>query len=266
MALADYAAYKTGLAAPNQQIGYTKAAISGVTGRLSSLWTATPLAGAAPGGNAVPTNATTGSLGQNDGSASLWLAGFRSNKDRAATVILADRLVHTDGLSGTVTTAQTTNLPTTALTRYTSGVGVLAALEIYGALGATATTFTCSYTNSGGTSGRTSPAYPIGSTTYNQVGRFLIMPMQAGDVGVKSVESVTVLASTLTAGNFGVTLFKPLYAHFDPFTFAQGPVVQDFVNTALLPQIQNGACLFVIESLSATASAISHNEVLLIEG
>jgi hypothetical protein len=266
MALADYAAYKAGLAAPIQQIGYTKAAIAGVSGRLTSLWTATPFAGAAPGGNAVPTNNTVGALGQDDGSASLWLAGFRSNKDRAATVILADRLVHTDGLSGTVTTAQTTNLPTTALTRYTSGVGVLAALEIYGALGATATTFTCSYTNSGGTSGRTSPAYPIGSTTYNQVGRFLIMPMQAGDVGVKSVESVTVLASTLTAGNFGVTLFKPLYAHFYPFTFPQGPVVQDFINTALLPQIQNGACVFVVESMNATATAISHNEVVFIEG
>jgi hypothetical protein len=266
MALADYAAYKAGLAAPNQQIGYTKAAIAGVTG--ASLPFGRRRRSRAQRLAAMRCRPTprSGSLGQNDGSASLWLAGFRSNKDRAATVILADRLVHTDGLSGTVTTAQTTNLPTTALTRYTSGVGVLAALEIYGALGATATTFTCSYTNSGGTSGRTSPAYPIGSTTYNQVGRFLIMPMQAGDVGVKSVESVTVLASTLTAGNFGVTLFKPLYAHFDPFTFAQGPVVQDFVNTALLPQIQNGACLFVIESLSATASAISHNEVLLIEG
>jgi hypothetical protein len=269
MALADYTAYKDAILAPSQRVRSTSAAIGGVTGRYTSLWTNTPDPGASPGGNVAPTNATAGCIGQrNGGTAALWIAAHQTSRDRGGARIIADRLVHTDGLSGTVATAQTTNLPTTPLTRYTNGVGVLAAIEIYGALGTTATTFTCSYTNSAGTAGRTSPAYPVGSTTYNQVGRFLIMPMQAGDVGVKSVESVTLALSTGTAGNFGVTLFKPLASYFYSFTFAEAPVYQDALLSGggQLPEAVDNACLWFIEVLNTTATAISHTELTFIEG
>jgi hypothetical protein len=42
------------------------------------------------------------------------------------------------------------------------------------------------------------------------INKFQIMPLQAGDRGVKSVESLTLSASTGTAGNFGLTLFRPI--------------------------------------------------------
>jgi hypothetical protein len=267
MAVADFTAYKAALITPHQRVRFQKQPVAAVSGRYNSLWAATPNAGAAPGGNAVCTNATTGSLGQQDGSTSLWIGSMQQGRERAGALIVVDRLVHQDGLSGTVATAQTTNLPTAALTRYTSGVGVLAALEIYTAIGATGTTFTCSYTNSAGTAGRTSPAYSIGTGTFNTAGRFMIMPLQAGDVGVKSVESVTLALSTGTAGNFGVTLFKPLGFFGYSFTFGENPIYQDGLLSGggLIPQVQNGACLALLDVANATATALVNNEMGLFE-
>jgi hypothetical protein len=124
--------------------------------------------------------------------------------------MLIDRLSHQGGLSGTVTGAQTTNLPTAALTRYTSGVGVFIGIQIYTTIGATATTLVCSYTNQAGTSGKISQPITFGGSNRQNAGLFFLVPLQDGDTGVQSVQSVTLAASTLTAGAFGVVLFKPL--------------------------------------------------------
>lgn len=124
------------------------------------------------------------------------------------TGILIDRLSHTGGLSGTVTTAQTTNLPTAALpTRETGGEGVMAALQIYTILGNTDTAWTVSYTNQAGTAGRTGKGF-FSSTPF--VSGIHPIQLEGTDSGVRSVESVTLTSSTLTAGNFGIVLYKPL--------------------------------------------------------
>lgn len=126
-------------------------------------------------------------------------------------LIIVDVLNISGGLDGTVTTPQTTNLPTAALTRYTSGDGVHAAFVNFAGTGSTATTLTCSYTNQSGTSGRVSPAIPFaGSTNANPIGQMYRIPLQDSDSGVRSVESVTVAGSTGSVGNFGVMLYKPL--------------------------------------------------------
>ena len=185
-----------------------------------SSWLQAPDAGTAPTTAAGCGRATVGSLLASENVSSLTAQYWQVAATFAATpstvltlgqgIILADRVSHQGGLSGIVTTAQTTNLPTGALTRFTSGVGVCIALEIYTAIGATATTVTVSYTNQAGTAGRTSQASVFGGSLSNAVARFVILPLQDGDTGVRSVESVTVLATTGTAGAFGVTLFKPL--------------------------------------------------------
>lgn len=128
------------------------------------------------------------------------------------TIFVCDFLVVSGQLNASLTTEQTTNLPSAALPRYTSGEGVVAALIIFGAPGATATTFTVSYTNQSGTSGRTSTAQQIGGTGFREIGRIINIPLQQGDTGIRSVESVTLLATTGAAGDFGVLLYKPLAA------------------------------------------------------
>lgn len=126
--------------------------------------------------------------------------------------MITDRLVHSGGLVANITTEQTTNLPTAALPRYTDGIGVMLALDVYTATGATATTVTARYTNQDGTAGRVTNVvvWPAGALA----GRRYILPLQNGDTGVRSVEGVTFAGNTNLAGNVGVTLFKPLgWAH-----------------------------------------------------
>jgi hypothetical protein len=142
-----------------------------------------------------------------------YLIGSRIASATATGVYyIIDRLSHQGGLSGIVTTAQTTNLPTAALTRYTDGVGVMIGLTIYTSIGGTATSVTASYTNQAGTPGRTTVAQAIGGSGNSSTARMIFLPLQAGDTGARSVENVTLLATTGTAGNFGVTLFKILGA------------------------------------------------------
>jgi hypothetical protein len=114
------------------------------------------------------------------------------------------------GLNGTVTTEQTTNLPTAALTRHTGGDGVFIGISINSAVGTTATTISVRYTNQAGTPNRVSTITSFGGTGFRDAGRLILIPLEAGDTGVRSVEGVTLTATTGTAGNFGVCLFKPL--------------------------------------------------------
>jgi hypothetical protein len=163
----------------------------------------------------------------------------------AAAMMVVDLLNVSGGLNATLTTAQTTNLPTAALTRHTTGEGVMAGIVIYTIIGTTATTVTISYTNSAGVSGRTSTATTFGGGFYREVGVLLPIPLQAGDTGIRSIESVTVTATTGTAGNFGVCMFKPLA--MISLESATGAMPLDSVSTGCiinsLCEIHPDACL-----------------------
>lgn len=261
MAITNYASYVAKCNAPNQRMQDTKVNLTTQVGRMLSFWTVAPDAGAAPTTAAVPTRTTAGAIGQeNGGSTALRLIQAPVSVGQSGCLIICDRLSHQGGLSGTVTTAQTTNLPTAALTRYTSGVGVFAALEIYTLIGTTATTVTASYTNQDGTAGRTAPLSVIGGTSFREASRFLILPLQQGDSGVRSVENVTVTATTGTAGNFGVTLFKPLFAmpmvNLGSQQFLFDPLI---TNCGNFPEIVDDACLFYTFIANTASSGVMCN-------
>jgi hypothetical protein len=183
---------------------------------------------------------------------------FNTSTFGAGGMLLVDLLNVSGGLNATLTTAQTTNLPTAALTRYTSGEGVMAGIVIYTQVGNTATTVTISYTNSAGVSGRTSTATTIGAGFYREVGLLIPIPLQAGDTGVESIESVTVTATTGTAGNFGVCLFKPLA--MISLESATGAMPLDSVSTGCiigsLAEIDPNACL-AISVFSAVSTSLT---------
>lgn len=195
----------------------------------------------------------------------LTLLGARASPggNSGVCLIVADVLNQSGGLNATLTTAQTTNLPTAALTRHTSGEGVMAGLIPYALLGTTATTFTVSYTNQAGTSGQISTATAIGNSGFREAGVMLPIPLAAGDTGVRSVESVTLAASTGTAGNFGVVLFKPL-AMIALNNF-EGAHVVDAVSSGgfvgALAQAEPGACISLLGVMSA-AQTISGSIIL----
>jgi len=198
-------------------------------------------------------------------SGSLQLLGARLNSSGISGIamILVDLLNISAGMSGTVTTAQTTNLPTIALTRHTTGEGVMAALFIESAVGATSTTFTVSYTNQAGTPGRTSTATTIGGTNFRETGAYILIPLEAGDTGVRSVESVTLAGTTGTAGSFGISLFKPLaILPMESFT---GVAPIDMVSTGgvigQFAEINPNACLSII-TITNVAQLVSGSIIL----
>lgn len=255
MALADLAALRTSL-----QTGIAEAFTSGgaafTPGRTSSYYrlaiapgqTAVP---AIPSTAVAPDSADLGALNRlipNQSPSNVYAVGFRTFNSAAPTTFwVVDRLSQMGGLSGILTTPQTVN--TAALTRYTSGVGVYAAIEVYAAVGTTVTTITMTYTNSAGVGSRVSPAMTIGGTAFGSgtggVPRFIILPLQDGDVGVQSVQSVTLAASTATAGNFGVTLFKVLGVVVapqeadTPLNILSGGVIN-------IPQMEPTACISLL--------------------
>jgi hypothetical protein len=84
----------------------------------------------------------------------------------------------------------------------------------------------------------------LGGTGAREVDRFISIGLQEGDTGVKSVESLTMAATTGTAGNFGVVLVKPLalWAVMEPHN-GISDIVTGLMGQA--PVIQNDACLCV---------------------
>jgi hypothetical protein len=262
MAVTDFAAWRAmGLAA--QPIGSRWVSNTSRGGHLTSTWATLA---SAPTTAAACSVTTSGAIQFGNGTSQrLHTIRARSGvgiNSNLMNTLIADRLSHSGGLSGTSTAAQTTNLPTAALTRYTSGEGVLIGLEIYTAIGSTATDVSVSYTNQAGTAGRTSPLVRIGGTTFNQAATVILIPFQAGDTGVQSVESVTLSASTGTAGDFGVTLFKPLV-----WTISKpggSPLDLAIEGGGNAPQVVDNACLAIFD-ITSSGSSLRAVELLIAE-
>lgn len=233
------------------------AATATIAGRMHSLWTynkSNGATGSAPGAVAAPTSATTGAIPFTNpgGGRELHFMGWEGGFNQQEVVILYDRLLHISGLSGT-TASPTAQTVAGTLTRNTSGEGNQIWVEIYGQIGATATTITASYTNQAGTSGRTTQAVAIGGTNNREVTRVIPLTLQAGDTGVQAVASVTLAATTGTAGDFGITIARPLAFANNENTGSQ--FIRDFI--AGMPDsdvIPADACL-ALAILSASTSA-----------
>lgn len=236
-----------GSASPQFYQGHKNGRVAGaaapnpVAGRFTSLWQyeGSISHGAAPTTIANPTNATAGSWAQTNpgGGRQLWATYAGGVSTAVGTIVVYDRLQHIGNLDGTLTTAQTVG---GSLTRFTSGLGVEAFVEIYTQIGVTSTTISGSYTNELGTSGRTFTATPIGNAGLREAQRMIPLSLAAGDRGVQSVQNVQLAATTGTAGAFGITLARRLFAI--PVTsvglgaartFVDGPMVEVVANACL---------------------------------
>lgn len=268
MAIADLDEYKEALRSGREIVSINIISATVVAAKSYDLWRNSAPLGAIPTTAVVPDNDTIGALGQRNAGSGLQnsIVGYRLSALNPGVYIICDRLAHSGGLSGTTTGAQTTNLPTPALTRHTSGVGVMIGLTIYTIIGTTATSVSATYTNQSGVGSRVTPLVQIGATGFNGANRMILLPLQAGDSGVQSVESVTLSASTVSAaGNFGVTLFKPLYTICVESTsgVSSGGFITG-LSAGGIPTIENGACLFPI-CFSATTNAAASGTLIFDE-
>lgn len=241
------------------------AAVATIAGRMTSLWQyeGSPAHGAAPGAVAIPVASTNGGLKQTNpgGGRQLWLGGVSMCPNTVGTIILYDRLLHISGFSGTTTSAQNVG---SALTRYTNGIGNQIWIEIYTQIGASSTTITANYTNDAGTASRTTQAIAFGNTGFREANRLLPMNLQSGDIGVQAVASVTVLATTGTAGDFGVNIVHPLA--YIPCPLGGTGVLIDFISGLPgLVEVLTDACLSLAWVANSTAAPTILGNISLIE-
>lgn len=230
-------------------------------GGWSSLWraTGTPAQGATPGAAAICTDALTGSLGlvptPAGGQRNAALRASMASGSAGPLVILVDRLAHMGGMSGTVTTAQTANVDLTTLagTRCAADYAdVTWWLEIYIDVGTTAVTATVNYTDSGGNARTTTLSFG-GASPLNQDSRiFQIIPQAATPLPIRSVQSVTLSATTGTAGSFGVTATRQIAPLALPLVANYGDVY-DWARLGA-PTIHENACLAFVMLCTTTST------------
>jgi hypothetical protein len=238
------------------------AAATPIAGQPISLWQyeGSPSHGAAPTGSMVnPTNATAGALKQTDpgGGRQKWLLSGFANSSAQGVITIYDRLATYGGLNATTTTAQTINL---TLSRYTDGVGVQAFIEINTQIGATGTTITAAYHNTANAS-QTSQAVTFGATNRREAQRWFPISLASGDTGVLSLESVTVLATTGTAGDFAVVLARKITSF--PISAVSRGMTRTYLDSLL--EIKTGACLFATFTPSSTTVGVFDGDLFMAE-
>lgn len=136
--------------------------------------------------------------------------------------------------------------------RYTNGAGCRAFLRVLSTTGATAHNLSMTYTNQAGTGSRTLPltvactaSAIVPHITHsglaaNNYGPFL--PLQSGDTGIKSIESVQLSAASASASTAALCIVKPIATL--PLTTLGVAAERDLMNQLpSLPQIKDGACL-----------------------
>lgn len=241
----------------SSRIVIDKASIANAAaGQVFSLWRATglPGQGAIPTTAAVCTSALTGAFGFANQSAGIgsyiaWMFGTTGNS--ASSIEIHDRLAHMGGLSGIVTTAQgaltLTGLAAERLgdTNYSD---VQWWLEWYTDTGATGVNATVNVTYNDDTTGNLT-AFALGATA--RASRMFPLTSAAAGKFIKSVNSVTLSATTGTAGNFGITATRPRTAvNFPVANFTQ---VFDWAQLGL-PTVPNDSCLMMIMTCSTTST------------
>lgn len=238
-----------------------------VAGAYYSLWRATgqPGQGAIPTSTAVPTDATVGAMGftqQVAPSTSYggWASATCSNS--AVTIEIHDRLAHMGGLVGNVTTAQTVTGFDLSSLLATSNLDARKGdanysdvqwwVEWYADTGATASNATVSATFNDGTVANLSVFAAGGTVRASRMIPLngLIASAQAGKF-IRGIGSITLSASTGTAGNLGITATRPRMTL--PLSLANKTEVFDWAQLGF-PEIYNSSCLFPIQICSTTTT------------
>lgn len=260
------------LANNSSRVVLNKASLANAAaGQFFSLWTATgqPGAGAAPGAAAIPTTATTGAIQftQQTAPATSYLAWLRAITSNAnQSVEIHDRVAHMGGLSGTVTTAQSASIDVSTLGLVAERRGdanysdLQWYLEVFSALGATGVNATVNVTYNDATTGNLA-AIALGATP-RQGRAYPLISAVAGKY-IRGVNTVTLSATTGTAGNFGVTATRQRAA-IDVDVANKG-VAFDWSQLGL-PEIPNDACLFLIAPCSTTSTGTIRGQGKLAHG
>jgi len=193
-----------------------------------------------------------------------YLARFQAGATIAGTLLLCDRLWHNGGFTITSNTSQTVNsagFPARDLNGSTNGDGVLLGLEISAAAGAAAPTITVGYTNQSGTASRSAVnSFPTANSP--AAGSFFPIGLQAGDTGVRSVQTLQLSASWVS-GTMNLVAYRVLAAL--ELTGAYIPNAIDAL-TSGFPRIYDGAVPFLVFIPSTTTTSNISGQMIVTQG
>lgn len=253
-----------------QTVSWYQTGTSGTgAGPFVSYWlTSTrPAAGTAPAGTPGVAYSNEGINFGNTGSIRKFLYQItaESAQTNESHLMLVDRLVGVGGIAVSTTGDKTVN--STALTRYTTGESVQVFLEVSTAGTTTAPIVSLSsYTNSDGTPGRAGATLTFPTTTYAAGGLIGPMPLQTGDYGIKSVETLNVATAGGGSGVISVILVKPLSeVVVDGGRSGNGEKEWLLPNTHFI-RIFDGASLMWIMQNSQNNATAYHGSITVIEG
>ena len=231
-----------------------------------SLWRATgqPGQGAIPAATAVCNNNTLGTINfaQQTLPARSYGAYLELATGNAAmTLELHDRLAHMGGLVGNVTTAQAVNLDLSTLLA-TDNLSerkgdadysdVQWWLEWYTATGATVVTATVAVTYNDGTTGNlTAQSLAATRPASHAITLNSLIPAAQSGKFIRGVVSVTLSATTGTAGSFGVTATRPRMAIGSPI--ANFKYISDWAQLGF-PEIYKSSAIFPMVLTPTTSS------------
>lgn len=277
MAIANLNDLVAAMAGPASRIVLDKASLANqVAGRMCSLWRATgqPAQGAIPTTAAVCTNATTGGVQftQQTAPSESYIGQIAVNGSNSAmSWEIHDRIAASGGGVLNVTTAQTNiACDLNALAPSADRIGdptygdVQTWLEVYADGGATASNATINVTFNDGSSGNLS-TLAVGGTI--RAGHMFSLDAlrttaQQG-LNIRAVNSVTLSASTGTAGNFGITFTRP--RAYVPTQVANLSQTYDWAALGL-PGVPNGSCLQFMVIPSTTSSGTLRGGGKIIHG
>ena len=240
--------------------------VSQAAGTYVSLWRATgqPGQGAIPAATTVCNNTTLGGMDfrqQTSPSTSYGSYMEVATSNSAMTVEIHDRLAHMGGLNGTLTTAQTVSLDLSTLgatNNISNRIGdtnysdVQWWLEWYTATGATAVTVTVNVTYNDGTTGALASASLAATRPASfMLSLNVLIPAAASGRYIRAVNTVTLSATTGTAGSFGVTATRQRMTLTAPI--ANMKFIADWAQLGF-PEIFNESCLFPIVLTSTTST------------
>lgn len=263
----------------SSRIVLDKASIaSQIANSYCSLWRAT----GQPGQGAIPTvvatcnNTTVGTIGFNQQMSPSTSYGAYleiATGNAAMTMELHDRLANMGGLNGTLTTAQSVNLDLNTLLA-TDNIDTRKGdanysdvqwwLEWYTATGVTAVTATIVVTYNDGTTGNLS-VLSLAATrpASHMIPLNSLIPSAQSGKFIRGIVSVTLSATTGTAGNFGVTVTRPRMTLSSPF--ANFKFIADWAQLGL-PEIYNSSAIFPIVLTSTTSTGTVRGVVKIAHG
>ena len=251
----------------SSRIVLDKASIASQTANsYCSLWRAT----GQPGQGAIPTvvatcnNTTVGTIGFNQQTSPITSYGAYleiATGNAAMTMELHDRLASMGGLNGTLTTAQSVNLDLSTLLS-TNNINVRKGdnnysdvqwwLEWYTATGATVVTATVAVTYNDGTTGNlTAQSLAATRPASHAIPLNSLVPAAQSGKFIRGVVSVTLSATTGTAGSFGVTATRPRMTIGSPI--ANFKSISDWAQLGF-PEIYNSSAVFPMVLTSTTSS------------